>query len=163
VDEIETNVFKKSSRINSTWGSSLVDMMRFQRYLEIIEEDKLVENAATQGEYLLNKLYAFQDKYQGYISNTRGKGLMCAFDFPDSHARNAFIRECYSQGLMILGCGQNSVRFRPPLTIEAKHIDEGLDIIDRSMKSALAKCPVVSYRIQTTKSLQDDDEVLKSE
>lgn len=137
VDEIETNVFHKSSRINSTWGGNLVDMVRFQRYLEIIEEDKLVAHAAKTGEYLLSKLHEFQSTHEP-IGNSRGKGLMCAFDLPTTHARNALVDAAYDNGLMILPCGSHSVRFRPPLMITPSQIDEGMDILDRSLREAEA-------------------------
>lgn len=135
VDEIDTNVFRKSSRINSTWGGNLVDMVRFQRYLEIIEEDHLVAHAAKTGEYLLSKLHAFQQTHES-IGNARGKGLMCAFDLPTTHERNALVDAAYDNGLMILPCGSHSVRFRPPLMITPSQIDEGMDILDRSLREA---------------------------
>src|ERR1041385_4401310 len=53
IDEIPDNVFKVASRLNSTWGGNLVDMVRSQRYLEIIHEDRLVENASSVGTHLL--------------------------------------------------------------------------------------------------------------
>lgn len=145
IDEVKTNVFNVSSRINSTWGGNLVDMVRFQRYLEIIESEKLVDNAANTGAYLLEKLEAFTRQYE-YVTNARGKGLMCAFDFPDHHSRQAFTDECFANGLMILQCGTHSVRFRPPLTVTSAHIDEGMDIIERSYKAAVSRCPVVHMR-----------------
>ena len=145
VDEVKTNVFRVSSRINSTWGGNLVDMVRFQRYLEIIEAENLVENAATVGEHLLNRLHAFTAEHT-YVTNPRGKGLMCAFDFPDDHSRSAFAEECIKNGLLILKCGTHSIRFRPPLTITTEQIDEGMEIIERSYKAALSRCPVVHMR-----------------
>ncbi|TVQ67481.1 MAG: L-lysine 6-transaminase [Balneolaceae bacterium] len=143
VDEIETNCFHVSSRINSTWGGNLVDMVRFQRILEVIEEDLLVENAAITGEYLLSELQKMADEHE-YISNPRGKGLFCAIDLPNTHSRNAVLKECMNNRLMILGCGTHSIRFRPPLTTEKSHIDEGLHILKNSYKTALEKCPVAS-------------------
>ena len=50
IDEVKENVFVVPSRINSTWGGNLVDMVRAQRYLEIIEEENLVENARIMGD-----------------------------------------------------------------------------------------------------------------
>ena len=58
LDEVEGHVFQTASRINSTWGGNLVDMVRFDRILEIIEEDNLVENAGHVGVYLLEHLEA---------------------------------------------------------------------------------------------------------
>lgn len=141
IDEVETNVFKVSSRINSTWGGNLVDMVRFGRILNIIEEDHLVENAATVGNYLLTKLEALEASYE-HLANARGKGLMCAIDLPDSHSRNAVINECITHGMMILSCGDKTVRFRPPLTVTTEQIDEGLDILEKAYKVAIERCPV---------------------
>lgn len=145
IDEVEHNVFRKSSRINSTWGGNLVDMVRFQRYLEIIEEDKLVEHAAETGEFLLNQLLGFSNEYEDYISNVRGRGLMCAFDFPEAHSRNEFIKAAFNHGLMILPCGHKSVRFRPPLNITKDQIEQGMEIVHKSLDDCLNRCPVVSH------------------
>lgn len=142
IDDIETNVFHKSSRINSTWGGNLVDMVRFQRYLEIIEEEKLVENAASVGSYLLTQLENIE-KSNPFVTGARGKGLMCAFDLPNTHARNEVISACYDNGLMILPCGTNTIRFRPPLNITKDQINEGIEIIKKSIKEAAAKCPSI--------------------
>lgn len=142
VDEIETNCFKVSSRINSTWGGNLVDMVRFQRILEVIEEDHLVDHVNRVGDYLQKKLQALADEEE-FISNPRGKGLFCAIDLPGTHARDELRKECVKNHLMILGCGTKSIRFRPPLTTQIEHIDEGLDILKRSYKTAVDKCPMV--------------------
>jgi len=74
IDEIDTNVFTVSSRINSTWGGNLVDMVRAKRFLEIIEEERLVENAASVGRYLLDHLETLQKSFPSLINNVRGKG-----------------------------------------------------------------------------------------
>jgi L-lysine 6-transaminase len=142
VDSIDTNVFRKSSRINSTWGGNLVDMVRFQRYLEIIEEDDLVGNAARTGSYLLKRIQEFEAA-QPMVSNARGLGLMCAFDLPNTHARNAVVDAAFDNGLMILPCGTHAIRFRPPLTIHPDQIDEGMEILERSLAEAVDRCPVV--------------------
>ncbi|MDZ7756592.1 L-lysine 6-transaminase [Rhodohalobacter sp.] len=142
IDDIETNCFHVSSRINSTWGGNLVDMVRFDRILEIIEEDKLVKNAATVGKHLQDQIANLANEFE-YISNPRGKGLFCSMDLPNGHARDEVVKECMNNNLMILGCGTKTVRFRPPLTVEKAQIDEGIDIIRKSYKTAIEKCPVV--------------------
>lgn len=141
IDDIETNCFHVSSRINSTWGGNLVDMVRFDRILEVIEEENLVKNAAETGEYLHERLEKWTTEEE-YINNPRGRGLFCAVDLPDTHSRNAVIKECVNNGLMILGCGTKTIRFRPPLTIQKEHIDEGISILKKSYKTAIDKCPV---------------------
>jgi L-lysine 6-transaminase len=139
LDDEPDNVFKVSSRINSTWGGNLVDMVRSMRYLEIIEEEKLVQNAATVGAHLLAKLQAMQASMPDVLSNARGRGLMCAIDFPDTEMRNRVADKAYDLGLMILGCGHRSLRFRPPLDITAAEIDEALELLTRAMAQSQAK------------------------
>ncbi|BAU53151.1 putative L-lysine-epsilon aminotransferase [Mucilaginibacter gotjawali] len=129
VDEVEHNVFHVSSRINSTWGGSLVDMVRSAKIMEIIEEDNLCDNAATAGEYLQSQLSAIAERHP-VISNVRGKGLLTAFDFPDKNTRDTFIKLGFEQNVMFLGCGEHTIRFRPALIMDAKHIDEGLAILE---------------------------------
>ena len=143
LDEVETNCFKVSSRINSTWGGNLVDMVRFQRILEVIEHDNLVENAANLGDYLLDGLHRLSAKH-AHFSNPRGKGLMCAIDLPNAHARDAVVFECMEQGLMILGCGDKTIRFRPALTVSKTEIDQALTILSSAYSSAIDRCPVAS-------------------
>lgn len=136
IDDIETNCFHVSSRINSTWGGNLVDMVRFDRILEVIEEDNLVEHAFKTGEYLQNQITEWADEVD-QVNNPRGKGLFCAIDLPDTETRDALKKECLKNHLMILGCGSQTIRFRPPLTVQKKHIDEGLDILKKSLKAIL--------------------------
>jgi len=133
VDEVENNVFQESSRLNSTWGGNLVDMVRSQKYLEIIKKEKLVENAAYIGQYLLKQLQGLQEHYSGIISNVRGRGLMCAIDLPSEKIRNELIKRTYKDGMVILGCGEKSIRFRPPLNVSKKEINEGLDILETNL------------------------------
>lgn len=142
VDEVDDNVFEVSSRINSTWGGNLVDMVRFGRILSVIDEENLVENAAEVGRYLQGKLEELSGQYE-HISNARGKGLFCAIDLPNSHVRDAVIKECINNKMMILGCGERTIRFRPPLITKKEHIDEGLEILEKSYKEAAAKCPAM--------------------
>src|SRR5690606_15711224 len=104
VDEIETNVFKVSSRINSTWGGTLVDMVRSTKILEIIEEDQLLEHVAGLEGFLLGELTQLSQDFPNLISNVRGRGLFCAFDFSSPEQRNAFLREGMKQGALFLGC-----------------------------------------------------------
>jgi len=135
VDEIKDNVFVVSSRLNSTWGGNLVDMVRCQKYLEVIKEENLIKNAEVQGKRLLEGLEDLQQKYPDMISNARGLGLMCAFDLPDPKKRDDLKNKLYSNGLIIIGCGANSLRFRPPLTISSEEIDGALEIADKTVKA----------------------------
>jgi len=139
IDEEPDNVFRVSSRINSTWGGNLVDMVRSQRYLEIIEEERLVENAAKVGAHLLSRLLMLQAARPDVLSNARGRGLMCAVDLPDTETRNRVADKAYDMGLIILGAGHRSLRFRPPLDITAAEVDEALELLGGAMKMVQAK------------------------
>ncbi len=138
IDEVKENVFKVPSRLNSTWGGSLVDMVRSQRYLEIIEEDKLVDNARVVGEYLQSKLHEMQIEFPMLVGNVRGKGLFSAFDLPTTAQRNELRKKASEKGLVILGSGERAMRFRPPLTINKNQIDEGVNILRTSLKEMKA-------------------------
>src|SRR5438128_3914981 len=87
--DIEDNVFKVPSRINSTWGGNLTDMVRSQRYFEVIDEEDLVDNAARIGAYFTGELRRFADEFPQLVSNVRGRGLMAAFDLPSAEVRHA--------------------------------------------------------------------------
>lgn len=129
IDDVEEHCFRKSSRINSTWGGNLTDMVRSKHIMRIIEEDKLVENASTVGKYLLDNLVQIQSEFPSVVSNVRGLGLMCSFDLPDATLRREFRELCYNEKLIILGCGEKTIRFRPSLNMDSNTIDEGLKII----------------------------------
>jgi L-lysine 6-transaminase len=131
IDDVQKNCFNTSSRINSTWGANLTDMVRSKHIMEIIDEENLVENAKEKGKYLLDNLYNIQKEFPNLISNARGLGLMCSFDFPDPKLRNEFREKCFNEKLLILGCGEKSIRFRPPLNVTKDALDEGLKIIKK--------------------------------
>jgi L-lysine 6-transaminase len=133
IDDVLENVFHKPSRINSTFGGNLVDMVRFQRILEIIHEEKLVENSNTVGAYLLGKLEGLQEEFPGLVSNARGRGLLCAIDLDTAQSRDQLRIKAYDDGLILIGCGDRAIRFRPPLNVTSGEIDEGLRIIRQAL------------------------------
>jgi L-lysine 6-transaminase len=132
LDEVDDHVFQVPSRINSTWGGNIVDMVRFDRILEIIEDDNLVEHAAHAGTHLQNRLRELGTAFAA-VTNVRGRGLMCAFDLPTPDIRDAVKEETYEEGAIVLGCGDRSIRFRSPLTITPDEIDEGVDCLRRAL------------------------------
>jgi len=133
------NVFRIKSRINSTWGGNLVDMVRSQRFLEIIAEERLVERAAVTGAHLLQGLETLVAERSDVVSNPRGKGLMCAIEFRDAAVRDAVARKAYEFGMIILPCGVSSLRFRPPLDITSAEVDEALEILQRAIVASARK------------------------
>ena len=139
VEENPENVFHVSSRLNSTWGGNLVDMVRCQRYLEIMAEERLLENAAARGTELLAGLESIAKEFPEHVSNPRGRGLMCAFDLRDPGLRDEVRSKCYENGAVILGSGTHSIRFRPPLAVTKEVIAEGLTKVREGVKKAIGR------------------------
>lgn len=134
VDEIDDNSFKVSGRINSTWGGNLVDMVRSTHIMNIMEEEKIIDNVMNRGKYLMNRLADLQGEFPNLLSNIRGLGLLCSFDLPNTELRNQFRKIAENEKLLILGCGTSSIRFRPMLNINDNELEEGLQIIEKVLK-----------------------------
>jgi L-lysine 6-transaminase len=118
VDEVPDNVFRVPSRINSTWGGNLTDMVRSRRYLEVVESEGLVERAGVLGKRLLDGLATVPG-----ITNVRGRGLFVAFDLPDPGARAAALARLHAERVLVLGGGERSIRLRPALTVGEDELD----------------------------------------
>ncbi len=123
VDEIADNVFNVSSRINSTWGGNLVDMVRARRILETIEAERLFERAVDHGRYLMARLDELAGEFPATVLDVRGRGLMCAFSLPTAAERDALIARLWDNGVVMLASGETSVRFRPALTVSQDELD----------------------------------------
>ena len=126
IDEVSDNVFRLPSRINSTWGGNIVDMVRSTIHIEIIKEDKLVENAEAVGKYFLWQLEKLG------LNNARGRGLMLAFDLGDEVHRDKVL-ERLSSDMLALACGQKSIRFRPHLTFTEQDVDVAIDFVKKAL------------------------------
>ena len=135
--EVDNNVFSESSRINSTFGGSLVDMVRFKIILQTIKKESLLLNAESMGTYLLDKIKFLESSFPGFVSNSRGSGLFSAFDLPSSTERDRVISQAHKNKLLILSSGDYSVRFRPHLTVTSEEIDIAIDILYKSIKEIL--------------------------
>ncbi len=136
VEEVEKHVFEESSRINSTFGGNLVDMLRFKLILEIIEKELLLDNARKQGTYLKQKLEELSTQHEK-MTNVRGLGLMCAYDMPSTEERDRLRRTCRENGMLILACGERSIRFRPHLNVRKEEIDQAVEITAKCLEEEL--------------------------
>jgi L-lysine 6-transaminase len=134
VDEVANNVFNVSSRINSTWGGNLVDMVRSRRILETIEADELMAHAAEMGSHLLDRLVDLASEFPGLVFEPRGRGLMCAFSMPDSAQRDELIRRLWDRHVIMLASGADSVRFRPALTVSRAEIDAAVAAVRTTLR-----------------------------
>jgi L-lysine 6-transaminase len=139
VDEVLDNVFTVSGRINSTWGGGLVDMVRSQRILEIIEAEGLIEQAGPKGQQFVTGLENVRDD-TGLISNVRGRGLFVAFDLDTRAERDAMITDLRTvERVIVLPCGERSIRFRPALSVSQDEIEEALGATRRSVLRVASK------------------------
>lgn len=132
LDEVEGHVFATSSRLNSTWGGNLVDMVRSRRILEVIEEQDLLSRVRRVGAGLKQGLFDLADRYP-MVSAVRGRGSFLAFDFPDSDTRNAFVNCAQEERLLVLGCGHRTLRLRPHLAFTEDDSATLLERLDASL------------------------------
>ncbi|HEV3393489.1 MAG TPA: L-lysine 6-transaminase [Chthoniobacterales bacterium] len=128
LDDVKDNAIRLPSRLNSTWGGNLTDMVRSTHYMHIIEEEFLVENAAKVGTYFLDQLRDLQ-RYEPMITAVRGRGLFLAFDLPDGRTRERFWKGLFDLGVLTLRSGERSLRFRPALDITAEVVDEAMGLM----------------------------------
>jgi L-lysine 6-transaminase len=131
VDEVPDNVFQVSSRLNSTWGGNLTDMVRSRRHLEVIESEGLIERARVLGKHLVDGLATIPE-----VDNVRGRGLFVALDLPTREDRDAALRRLHrDEHVLILGGGERSIRFRPALTITEDELDLAVAAVARVVKA----------------------------
>lgn len=138
VEEVEDNVFHRSSRINSTWGGNLVDMVRAKRFIEIIRDEKLCENIAERGCQVLGGLQSVAREH-AHVSNVRGIGSWQAFTCESPAARDAMIASLRDHGVLVLASGPQSVRLRMPLTLSSAEADMLIERVGAAAGEAAAK------------------------
>jgi L-lysine 6-transaminase len=133
LDDVKDNCFRLPSRISSTWGGNFTDYVRSTHYLRIFEEENLLANVQKQGDYFQTELHALAQEFP-VISAVRGKGLMIAFDLPNGTMRDAFWKGAYELGLLVVRCGDRSIRLRPVLDIKQDVIDDALGIMKQECR-----------------------------
>ena len=137
VEEVDKNVFSESSRINSTFGGNLADMVRFHIILEIIEKENLIENAKNMGAVLKKGLQFLSEEFPAYVTNPRGLGLFAAFDLPSQTERDKVIDGLLKNKLLMLPSGDDAIRFRPHLNVTSEDLKTSIDIIKSTIKATL--------------------------
>ena len=137
IEEVDKNVFSESSRINSTFGGNLADMVRFHIILEIIEKENLIENAKNMGAVLKKELQFLSEEFPAYVTNPRGLGLFAAFDLPSQTERDKVIDGLLKNKLLMLPSGDDAIRFRPHLNVTSEDLKTSIDIIKSTIKATL--------------------------
>ena len=123
----------------STFGGNPVACAAALATLAVIEEG-LVKNAGEVGSYLKEKLKRLQNSHP-VISDVRGLGLMIGVEFcrpagaPDPKLRDQIVRKCFETGLLLLGCGESTIRFCPPLIVSRNEVDTGVEIFAAAIKA----------------------------
>lgn len=131
VDEVSDNALAVSSRLNSTWGGNLTDMVRARRYLEVIESEGLIDRAATLGKRLREGLEGLAEAHPFLVDNARGRGLLCAFDLVSGALRDEFVTRLRRQEhVIVLSGGERAVRLRPSLVISEEEIEFAVAAMD---------------------------------
>jgi len=123
----------------STFGGNPVACAAALETIRLLEE-KLVTNAARMGEYALGQLAEWPHRHT-LVGDVRGKGLMIGIELvkdqetrvPNPEARSKVIRRAFEQGVLVLGCGESTIRLMPPLIVERDQIDFALDVLDRCL------------------------------
>ncbi len=123
----------------STFGGNPVSCSAALKTIDLLEGG-LVENARVVGAYLKSQLESLQDRYE-LIGDVRGLGLMVGVELVRDRVkktkaieeRDTLIQRCFRRGLLLLGCGENTVRMIPPLVITREEIDRGLEIFEASL------------------------------
>ena len=124
----------------STFGGNPVSCSAALATIELLEAE-LMENAKIRGEYLMTELRELQ-KSMECMGDVRGKGLMVGVELVKdretkeraSDWRNEVIQKAFQKGLLLLGCGENTIRFSPALTVTGEEIDTCLSIFEESLR-----------------------------
>ncbi|GAA2331376.1 L-lysine 6-transaminase [Saccharopolyspora halophila] len=132
--EIADNAFREPSRISSTWGGSLTDMVRATRILEVIEAEGLFDHSRSMGELLLGELRDLAAEFPALVHSARGRGLMCAISFHDPADRDralAIARDTHHT--LFLPSGPDSLRARPPLSARPDELVDAVAALRKTL------------------------------
>jgi 4-aminobutyrate aminotransferase len=125
----------------STFGGNPVCIASALKTIELLEGG-LTENAADVGNYLQDGLRKLQEKY-ACIGDVRGKGLMVGVEFIKENGetapelRDRIEMACFNKGLIILGCGDSTIRWSPPLILTKDNVDVALEIFDEAIAESI--------------------------
>jgi 4-aminobutyrate aminotransferase len=126
----------------STFGGNPVAIAAALKTIELLERE-LIRNSAEVGAYLQDGLRRLMQKHE-CIGDVRGLGMMIGVEFVEDSAsrkpapglRDRVERACYERGLIILGAGQNTIRWSPPLILTRENTDVALEIFDEAITAS---------------------------
>jgi 4-aminobutyrate aminotransferase len=129
----------------NTYGGNPLACVAALATLDLIGNE-MMANAAEVGQYTLDALEEIQVRHPS-IGHVRGKGLMIGVEFvknretkvPAHHLRERIVERAFGHGMLLLGCGESTVRLAPPLAVERRQVDEGLEILEASITESEAE------------------------
>ncbi|KAL3078767.1 hypothetical protein niasHS_014549 [Heterodera schachtii] len=130
-DELRVN---EPYRIYNTWMGEPTKLVVLEKVVEVIGRENLVQKAGQIGAKLLDGLKALERRHPNLMMNSRGMGALCSFDMPNTAVRDNFLKKTLSKGLLVGGCGEGTVRFRPALIFKERHLNIALSLLDEAMK-----------------------------
>lgn len=127
----------------STFGGNPVAIAAAMKTIELLERE-LVTNAAEVGDYLKRGLKKLMAKHER-IGDVRGRGFMLGVEFvkdktsrtPDPELRDRVEMAVFERGLILLGCGANTIRWSPPLILTKENVDVALEIFDEAIAASI--------------------------
>uniref|UniRef100_A0A3Q3L613 4-aminobutyrate--2-oxoglutarate transaminase n=1 Tax=Labrus bergylta TaxID=56723 RepID=A0A3Q3L613_9LABR len=126
-DELQAD---KPYRIFNTWMGDPSKNLMLAEVLNVIRTENLLEEVCRSGKALLNGLYELQARYPGMLSRARGQGTFCAIDICDDATRTSLLNKARDKGVLLGGCGSQSIRFRPALVFKEYHVHMFLNIFN---------------------------------
>ncbi|MBK8858236.1 MAG: aminotransferase class III-fold pyridoxal phosphate-dependent enzyme [Opitutaceae bacterium] len=118
--------------LDSTWGGTLADMVRFVQELAIVRDEHLIEDVPAKAQHLLARLHGLQAKFPAQVRNIRGAGLYQGFSLATPALKSALLsRALEEENLLLLGAGETSIRLRPNLHVTTADIDRLAQMLDR--------------------------------
>lgn len=124
------NIFDTPNRLEATWDAGLIDMVRCKYILRTYQKDDILDNVNKMGKLLLDGLAGMKQ-----LENTRGTGLLIAFDFDSKEQRDKFFNGLRSEGLICNPTLDQTIRFRPNLNVSSDEVNHALEIIRRVANS----------------------------
>lgn len=126
----------------STFGGNPISCQAALETIALLEED-LIDNAARMGDFLMSRLAQLKTCHPS-MGDIRGRGLMVGVEMvaegetrqPAPELRDALIDRCFHKGLLLLGCGTNTIRFCPPLIISREDVETAVTILDQALQEA---------------------------
>ena len=130
----------------NTYGGNPVACAAAQATLDLVAGG-LMDNATVMGEHLMASLRAMQARHPEVIGDVRGKGLMIGVELvtdaasrqPAKALAERLLHRAFERGLLLLTCGQSTVRLMPPLTVDPATADEAMRIFEAALVAALAE------------------------